>query len=44
MGTVSRIADRVIVLERGRIIADSSPESVLQNPDVIAAYFGGTGE
>src|SRR6476619_2320222 len=40
MGVVMDIADRVVVLEYGRKIADGPPEEVRVSPDVIAAYLG----
>jgi len=37
---VARIADRVVALERGRVIADGSPAEVRAHPDVLRSYFG----
>jgi branched-chain amino acid transport system ATP-binding protein len=37
---VSRLAERVLVLDYGRLIADGSPRSVQGHPDVIRAYLG----
>lgn len=37
---VRRIAERVMVMESGRIIADGAPEQVLELPEVIASYLG----
>lgn len=40
MGVVSRLADRVIVLAQGRILAEGSPAEVLRNTRVVEAYLG----
>ena len=40
MGVVMDIADRVVVLNFGKKIADASPQAVQQDPAVVAAYLG----
>ena len=36
---LSAVADRVVVLDLGEVIAKGSPESVFVDPKVHAAYF-----
>ena len=43
MGLVEKVSDRITVLNFGRKIAEGSPQEVLRNPDVIAAYLGTSG-
>ncbi|MFB6080648.1 MAG: hypothetical protein ABEJ81_06600 [Haloferacaceae archaeon] len=41
MEVVFRIADRIAVLHRGRIIADATPDEVKGDAEVQEAYLGG---
>ncbi len=40
MGLIMKISDEVVVLDYGQIIAQGSPESIRNNPQVIEAYLG----
>jgi branched-chain amino acid transport system ATP-binding protein len=36
------VADRVVALHAGRIIAEGKPEAVVRNPQVVDSYLGGS--
>jgi branched-chain amino acid transport system ATP-binding protein len=40
MEGIMPIADRMLVLERGRLIADGPPKTIANDPAVVAAYLG----
>ncbi len=40
MPLVTGVADRIVALDLGKVVAEGTPESVLSNPDVIASYLG----
>ncbi|MGU3496219.1 ABC transporter ATP-binding protein [Xanthobacteraceae bacterium A53D] len=40
LSMVRRIADRVVVLNQGRVLVEDTPDRALDNPDVIEAYLG----
>ena len=35
------LADRIIAMNAGRLLAEGTPEDIRQHPDVISAYLGG---
>ena len=40
LGSLTRLADRMVVLDRGKVIADGDPQSVLADEEVRIAYLG----
>lgn len=40
---VLRVADRIVVLEFGRVLAEGAPEEIRRDPEVHRAYFGADG-
>ena len=38
--TISRLCERVIVLDFGRLIGDGTPENVFRDPAVVRSYTG----
>jgi branched-chain amino acid transport system ATP-binding protein len=40
MGVVMDVADRIVVLENGRVLTEGTPREIAANPKVIEAYMG----
>ena len=40
---ITRISDRIIVMNEGRILTEGAPDEVKQNRDVLNVYLGGEG-
>ena len=40
MTAVMTLAERVVVLDFGRILADGEPSEVMRRPEVVTAYLG----
>ncbi|CCG08493.1 ABC transporter ATP-binding protein [Pararhodospirillum photometricum] len=43
MKMVMRLSNHIVVLDRGTRIAEGPPETIINHPEVIAAYLGGHG-
>jgi branched-chain amino acid transport system ATP-binding protein len=40
MKAIMRLSDRIVVLNSGEKLAEGSPEEIVNNPEVVAAYLG----
>ena len=43
MGHILPLIERVIVMDKGRLLADGEPREILRREDVMVAYFGRSG-
>jgi len=41
MGLTMRVCDRIVVLDRGRLLTEGTPREIQRHPEVLAAYLGG---
>jgi len=37
---VTSVADRLVAMDQGRVIAEGDPDEVLRDPAVVASYLG----
>ena len=44
MRVITGLADRIVALQLGRVIAQGTPAEVVRNEAVIKAYLGGAGD
>jgi branched-chain amino acid transport system ATP-binding protein len=44
MKAVMGLAERVVVLNFGRVVVDGTPELAMRDPDVVEAYLGTHGD
>lgn len=42
MSLISAVADRLVALDQGAVVTEGTPHEVLEHPDVVAAYLGGS--
>lgn len=40
MKILCNVVDRIVVIDKGSWLAEGKPDEVMQNPDVVKAYFG----
>jgi len=40
MDLIMTVADRIVVIESGKLLAEGPPASIKQNPAVLDAYLG----